>query len=176
MKNPLPISTGDYPGFYEPYVSKVIAAYESNPWQAFKVQAEELPDWLAEVPLEKQKHRYEEGKWSVREVIGHMTDAERIFGTRALHFARDEPQSLLGFDENAYVQAANFDATDWSVLLNNFKTARLANLAMFETFENSWWDKQGQANNAAFRLGAMPYIMVGHVLHHVHILRNRYGL
>ncbi|MEL6535100.1 MAG: DinB family protein [Bacteroidota bacterium] len=176
MKNPLPITQGEYPSFYETYVSKVIAAYEHNPWQAFRVQAEELPDWLEQVPEEKQQFRYEEGKWSVREVIGHMTDAERIFGIRALHFARQEGQALIGFDEKAYVQVANFDDLAWSVLLNNFRTARLANLAMFETFEDSWWENQGTASGASFTLGSMPYIMVGHVLHHVHILRERYGL
>ena len=176
MKTPLEISTQDYPAFYSGYVNHVLEAYGNDPWPAMKVQAEELPDWLADIPTDKHTYQYEEGKWSVKQVIGHLIDGERIFGIRCLHFARQESQSLIGFDENHYVTAANFDDRPWQSLLAEFRLARLSNLAMFEGFEDAWWEQKGTANGSEFKLAAMPFIMVGHVMHHFSILKSRYGI
>lgn len=176
MKTPLLINSDDYPSFYQPYVSKVQEAYDDNPWQAFRVQAEEIPALLQDVGEEMPGYRYAEGKWTVQQVVGHMIDAERIFGVRCLHWARGEKQALIGFDENEYVQAAQFENRTFPSLLEEFRLVRLGHVNMFEGFAAEWYDHKGEANGSTFSLAAMPYIMVGHVLHHFRILRERYGI
>lgn len=176
MKTPLPISAEDFPAFYSPYVSKVQEAYGDNPWQAMAVQASEIPSWLAPLAVEQQHYRYAEDKWTVKEIIGHLIDAERIFGCRCLHFARQESQPLIGFDENQYVSEGKFNDRDWKGLLEEFRQVRSSHLSMFSGFGSEVWDHKGVASGVPFTLASMPYIMVGHVMHHVKVLRDRYEI
>lgn len=118
--------------------------------------------------------RYAEGKWSLREVAGHMIDTERIMAYRALRFARADGTDLPGFDQDRYAAAADFDARDWGGLLDEFELVRRANVLMFESFPAKAWGRSGMANGKPVTVRALAYIIAGHELHHMQIVRERY--
>jgi len=120
--------------------------------------------------------RYAEGKWSIKEVIGHLIDAERIFGYRLLRIARGDETPLAGFDENAYVPEGHFDERPLTMLLAEFRTVRQSTSALIEGLPAQAWERRGIANGQAISTRALAYIMVGHVTHHLSVLRERYGL
>jgi hypothetical protein len=120
--------------------------------------------------------RYAEGKWSIKEVLGHLSDTERIFGYRLLRIARDDATPLSGFDENAYVPAGSFDQRPLGTLLAELRAVRLSTVALIEGLPKDCWIRRGQANGKAISARALAYIIVGHTAHHLGVLRDRYGL
>src|SRR5215510_696197 len=118
--------------------------------------------------------RYAPGKWSVKEVIGHLIDAERIFAYRALRFARNDATPLPGFDENSFVADAGFGSRSLADLAEEFEHVRKSNLYMFKHLDGDSWLRRGAANNNEASVGALAYIIAGHELHHVGILRSHY--
>jgi len=121
-------------------------------------------------------HRYAPGKWSVKEVVGHVTDAERVFGYRALRIARADTTPMPGFDENAWVPAANFDRRSMPELVAGYQAVRAATVALFSSFDEEALTRRGTANDQEVSVRALAHIMAGHELHHMTILRERYGL
>jgi hypothetical protein len=119
-------------------------------------------------------HRYAEGKWSIREVIGHVADAERVFGYRAMCIARGETASLPSFDENVYAANAGHDARPLSDLLDELAELRSANLRMWRGLTPASWTRLGVANNKEITPRAIAYVTLGHARHHMAILRERY--
>ncbi len=111
--------------------------------------------------------------WSVKEVVGHLIDCERIFGVRALRFARDDPTPLPGFDENPYVQHARFDVRPLDSLAQEFELVRRSHLLFFRGLEGDDWLRSGVANGHAVTVRALAYIIAGHERHHVNILHKR---
>jgi hypothetical protein len=111
--------------------------------------------------------------WSVREVVGHITDTERVFGYRALHIARGDEAPLPGFDENAYARIAESDRIPLAELAGEFEVVRRSNLLMFRHLKAEDWLRRGTANNATVSVRALAYMIVGHERHHVAILRQR---
>jgi hypothetical protein len=120
--------------------------------------------------------RYAPGKWSMREVVGHLIDTERIFAYRALRFARGDRKDLPGFEQDDYVAAAQFDRRPWSGLLEEFEAVRRSNLSMFRGLDEEAWRRQGVANGNAMSVRAAAYVIAGHELHHMRVLREHYGL
>ena len=120
--------------------------------------------------------RYAAGKWSIREVLGHLIDTERIFAYRALRFARGDRTDLPGFEQDDYVAAAQFDRRPWAGLLQEFEAVRRSNLLMFRGLGVEAWRRQGVANGNAMSVRAAAYIIAGHELHHMSGLREHYGL
>jgi hypothetical protein len=120
--------------------------------------------------------RYAPGKWSMREVVGHLIDTERIFAYRALRFARGDRQDLPGFEQDDYVAVAQFDRRPWSGLVEEFEALRMSNLLMFRGLDDEAWRRQGVANGNAMSVRAAAYVIAGHELHHMRVLRERYGL
>jgi DinB superfamily len=120
--------------------------------------------------------RYAAGKWSVREAVGHMIDTERIFAYRALRFARGDRQDLPGFEQDDYVAAAQFDRRPWAGLLEEFEAVRRSNVLMFRGLGEEAWRRQGVANGDAMSVRAAAYVIAGHELHHMRVLRKHYGL
>jgi hypothetical protein len=120
--------------------------------------------------------RYAPGKWSVREVLGHMIDAERIFAYRALRFARNDRTELPGFEQDDYIAAANFDERPWLLLLEEFDAVRRSNVLMFRGFGEDAWRRQGVANGDPMSVRAAAYVIAGHELHHMRVLREKYGV
>jgi hypothetical protein len=119
-------------------------------------------------------HRYEPGKWSIKEVVGHVIDAERIFAYRALRIARNDQTPLAGFEQNGYVASANFDAAVLADLAAELELVRRSNLAMFRQFDPEAWQRRGTASEHPVSVRALAYIVAGHELHHVGLLRTRY--
>jgi hypothetical protein len=111
--------------------------------------------------------------WSIKEVVGHLTDAERIFGYRALRIARHDPTLLSGFDENDYVRNATFDACPLSELATEFELVRRSHLCFFRHLKSEAWLRSGVANGNTVSVRALAYIIAGHERHHVAILRKR---
>lgn len=165
--------TGDYGPALAGYISLVP---EEDVLSAMEQQSSEMQKVLASIDEKKAAHRYGEGKWSVKEVIGHVVDAERIFGFRALAISRGDAQPLPGFDENAYVANAFFD--DWKLgdLAEHYALARRANIVFFKNLRDDAWELRGTANRAVVTVRALAYVIVGHERHHLQVLRERYGV
>lgn len=129
---------------------------------------------LAEFDESRGGYRYAPDKWSIKEVVGHLIDAERVFAYRALRIARADETPLASFDENAYVRHANFDAIPLSTLADEFARVRQANLAMFRQFGEPEWARRGTASGQTISVRALGYIIAGHELHHLALLQTRY--
>lgn len=120
------------------------------------------------------KSRYAPEKWSIKEVIGHLIDSERVFGYRALRFARNDQTPLSGFEQNDYVREAAFDEQSLSDLASEFEHVRRANLHLLRGLKAEAWDRRGEANGNTASVRALVYIIAGHELHHVDIIRTKY--
>src|SRR5919107_5569942 len=120
--------------------------------------------------------RYAEGKWSIKEILGHLSDTERIFTYRLLRIARGDATPLPGYDENAYVPAGRFDERPLPMLLAELPAVRLSTAALLEGLPDEAWTRWGDANGSPITARALAYIIVGHVSHHLGVLRSRYSL
>ncbi len=159
--------------YYHTYISKVPG---ENLGEQLTGQLEELEQLLEPVTERAALSRYADGKWSVKEVIGHLSDAERIFSYRLFRIARGDETPLSGFDENAYVPAGHFDRLPLRVLLDEFRAVRLSTAALMEGVPPDAWTRRGTAADKQISARALAYIMVGHVNHHMGTLRELYGL
>jgi DinB superfamily len=165
--------SNEYAPYYAGYVSLVP---EVNILEVLRQQSEEMGELIGSIPEERAGFRYDSGKWSIREVIGHLTDAERVFSFRALAFARGDSLELPSFDENGYVEQAVFDRIPLLQLGDEFKALRSANVLLFEHLSNEAWTRFGIVNGNLVTVRALAYIIAGHVRHHHRILRERYLL
>lgn len=162
---------------YAPYYAGYIATVpDGDLRETLDRTFAEAMQWLRAVPEERGDHRYAPGKWSVKEVIGHVTDAERVFAHRLLRFARADETPLPGFDENAWVPAARFERRTLSALLDEWAAVRQATLALLRTLDEEELARRGTANGQPASVRALAWIIAGHALHHLRLLRERYGL
>lgn len=129
---------------------------------------------LASLDESKAAYRYAESKWSVKELLGHVIDSERIFAYRALAIARGETQPLPGFDENDYVRHADFDSWRLGDLSEHYALVRRATIVLFRNFPEKAWERRGTASGYSITVRALAWIIVGHERHHVKVLRERY--
>lgn len=155
------------------YVKKVP---ESDPVMVLAAQIEDTAALLRGLSDDQAMYRYAHGKWSVKEVVGHVADVERIMAYRALRIARGDTTPLPGFDENAYVPAAKFDARSLADLVGELRTVRAATLALLRTFGTDAWRRRGTASGKPVSVRALAYVIPGHERHHVEILKTRYGV
>jgi len=118
--------------------------------------------------------RYAPGKWSIKELVAHLSDAERIFSARALRFARADETPLPGFEENDYVRNGAFDRFSLSDIALGFENVRRSTVSLFKLMPAEATTRRGKANNAEISVRALAYIIAGHELHHMNILRTRY--
>src|SRR6218665_1429482 len=164
---------GEYPPYYQHYIDLVKSA---NVIKALKDQVLDIQAVISEIPEEKEAYAYAEGKWTIKEVIGHIIDTERILGYRALCFARKEKTQLPGFDENQYVANSNFNDRTLYELGHEFAIVREANLAMFKTFGTEQLSQIGNANGNTVSVRSILYMIAGHATHHVNVIRLKYLL
>ena len=129
-------------------------------------------------PLDEKQalHRYAPGKWSVKEVVGHLSDSERVFAYRALRMCRGDATPLAGFDENTYVPAGRFDARPLADILREFELVRAASDALFRGMDDEALLRRGTANDKEVSVRALAWILAGHELHHRRLLVERYGV
>src|SRR5689334_18244327 len=118
--------------------------------------------------------RYAPGKWSIREMLGHMNDTERIFAYRALRIARGDKTPLAGFEQDDYIAPGKFDARSWPGLIDELEAIRKSNLAMFRGLDEAAWQRTGTASNNPVSVRALAYIIAGHERHHMNVLREKY--
>jgi hypothetical protein len=162
--------SADYAPDHGKYVSLVP---EDDVLAALKSQLAETLALLRGAPESEANRRHPPYTWSIKEVVGHLTDCERVFGYRALRFARGDATPLPGFDENAYARAAESDRRTLADLAAEFEAVRRSHLALFGSLSEAAWDRKGIANDSEVTVRAIAYILVGHERHHTAILRRR---
>jgi hypothetical protein len=170
MPRPLP---GDYPPFYETYISLVP---ETDILQVLSHSLQQIKLDLSYIGSDKSDYAYAPGKWTVKQVLQHAIDTERIFAYRALCIARGEQQSLPGFDENQYADEADVSRKHVKDLKEELLTVRLSSIQLFQGFPDPILARSGMANQKPISVLAIGYALVGHWRHHASILQTRYGL
>ena len=171
MKNAGRPQTGEYASSYKGYID---LATEDDIVAALESQALETATLLGGLSEAQASHRYEPGEWSVKQLVGHVTDGERVFAYRALSFARGETTPLLGFDQDPYVANAGSDDRSIADLAEEFAAVRKANVMMFRALSEEAWKRSGIASDNPISVRALAYILLGHERHHMRILRERY--
>ena len=147
-----------------------------NVIEALTVNKDVVINLYKSLSEEQKNFRYDVGKWSPHEILGHLTDTERIFGYRALCIARGEKQSLPGFDENEYADAAKFSEISFESLLEQYRLVRESSLALFSTFIDEIASQIGNANGNAVSSKALIWMIAGHEIHHLKVLKEKYNI
>ena len=163
----------EIPSYYVGYIKRVP---ETDPVMVCAAQIEETAALLRNLSDTDAMYRYSRGKWSIKEVVGHLADTERIMAYRALRIARGDITPLPSFDENAYVPVAKFDSRSLVDLVGELRTVRAATLALLRTFNADAWPRRGTASGKPVSVRALGFMIPGHERHHVEILRTRYGV
>jgi hypothetical protein len=161
----------EYAPFFAGYISQVP---DGDVLSLLSTQVEETAALLAGATEAQAVHRYAPGKWSVKEVIGHVADSERVFAYRALRFARNDRTPLPGFDENLFAAEANHHARPLSEILDELRLVRRATVALYRSFTAEMIARRGVSNEKELTVRAILYITAGHERHHVGILKERY--
>lgn len=164
-------ASDEYAPYYEKYVSLVAAG---DIVETLERQSADTLALLRSVPEDRAGSSYEPGKWSVKELVGHVIDTERVFSHRALRFGRGDQTPLPGYEQDDYVRAANFDARTLSSIAEEFERVRAATVALLRSFDEEAWSRRGTANDNEVSVRALAHILAGHELHHINILRERY--
>ena len=162
------------PDEYADYYRSYIAGVGEPLMQALEDETREWRTLLASVPPEKEGYRYASGKWSIREVVGHVIDAERMFSVRAMAFARGDRSHYPSFDENAYAAASGADGRTLPDLTEEFSAVRAATLLLLRSFSEEVWGRRGVASGNEFTVRSLAWIIAGHSRHHRKVLKERY--
>lgn len=159
--------------FYAGYVAEVP---DGSILEILEAQRRSTAELLAGVDEERALYRYADGKWSIKEIVGHLADAERVFAYRALRAARGDRTPLPGFDHDAYIANAGFDRRPLTALAAELEAVRFATLELFGGLSPEEVARRGIANGTEFSVRALAWIIAGHERHHVLVLAERYGL
>lgn len=162
----------EYPEFYSPYIE--VLDKSSTLLENFEASLELFEKIFYELPEEKYEFRYGEGKWTIKEVVQHLIDAERVFVYRALRFSRKDQNSLSGYEENSYVSNYDINRRDFNSLLDEFCLLRRSTIIMFENFQNEELDLMGKVEGNLMSVRALGFICSGHVFHHLNVIKERY--
>ena len=141
---------------------------------AIESQMGETLDFLQGITEEKSRHSYASGKWTIREVLNHVNDGERVFLHRAFWFARGFQDALPSFDQDVAVQSAHANNTSWAELVEEFRNVRLATISFFKNLPDEAWSTTGVASDYQFTVRSLAYIIAGHVAHHRNVLTEKY--
>ncbi|HSL20123.1 MAG TPA: DinB family protein [Vicinamibacterales bacterium] len=164
---------GEHNPYYDKYISLVT---EPDLLALLEAQPAEVRAIAAGIPPERETFAYAPGKWSIRQVFGHLCDVERVFGYRAFRISRGDQTPLAGFDENTYVANSPYAGARLSALAEEFALLRGANLFMLRRVADAHWRLTGSANNSPVSVRALAFIMAGHVRHHQRGLAANYGV
>ncbi len=168
MQRPQP---SEYEEYYSLYVNQVP---DGDILQILSHGVRRTAALLSGLPAEWETYRYEPGKWSVREVVGHVIDVERVFAYRALSIARADPAPLPGMDQDVWSAASNAADRPLARQLEDLTRARASSIAMFESFDGAVWEATGTASGYPFTVRTFPWILAGHETHHRRVLEERY--
>ncbi len=159
----------EYPEWGNTYISKV----EGDIIEILTAQAEDFPSFINSI-LDKADYAYAPGKWTIKELMGHMIDTERILVYRLLCFARGEKASLPGFEEDDYVASAHFAADNLLNMTEEFRLLRKANLYLIRSLNEEELSRAGSANGKQMTARSLVFIIAGHVIHHTQVIKDRY--
>ena len=163
--------SGEYAPYYQTYID---AFGDGDLFEELEISIHEFIRFVQDVPLGKHDFRYADGKWTLKDIIQHLIDAERIFSYRALRIARADRTPLPGFNENDYVPVANADHRHLKSLLEEFAAVRHASLLLFKSFGDEELGRTGTASNVSISVRALGFIIVGHLRHHQRVFNERY--
>ena len=166
-------AANEYPEYFHKYVSLVP---EEDVFAALEPQAAQIEGLVARVAADKETFAYAPGKWSVREMFGHIGDAERVFAYRAVTFSRFDAASLPGFDEATWTPHGHFADAPLRELAEEFAWLRRANLQMLRRLDDAQWSAGGKGDNKPITVRALAYVMAGHIRHHLGVLHDRYAI
>lgn len=165
------LQSNEYAIYYKPYIE---ALGDIVLLDELELSFNHFIDFLNSVPTEKHEFSYAEGKWTIKDIVQHLNDAERIFVYRALRIARKDQTSLPGFEENEYVKAAFANHRTMDDLIEEFVTVRKATSSLFKTFTEEQLIQMGTASEKPVSVRAIGFIILGHQKHHVRIIKERY--
>ena len=161
----------EYLPYYGGYISLV---QDGDILSALGNQLQETLALLQSIPEERAGFRYAPGKWSIKELVGHVIDGERVFAYRALRFARNDQTPVPGYEQDDYIREASFDDRTLADLAAEFSSVRQSSLFLFKHLSEEAWTRRGTANDSEVSVRALAYIIAGHELHHREILRTKY--
>lgn len=164
------LKSDEYPALYSPYIDTVIGSV----WDVLEFQIESFPQFIASIPAGRAEYAYAEGKWTIKEVVGHIIDTERIMAYRALRFARNDIKALHSFNEEDFVMNARFNERSLQNLSDEFVLVRKANMVLFKTFSDYDLSRRGMAGERLVSVQAFLFIIAGHLNYHQNIIRDRY--
>lgn len=167
------IENNEYASFYQPYI-QVLLDNDKDIVENLRDSCNKAIQTLDNLDTEKQLFQYAEGKWTIKEIIQHIIDTERVFNYRALRFARNDISELSGFDENHYVSNSNANNRDFQDLLEEFSLLRRSTILMYQNFTNEALLLKGNANGKYISVRALGFITSGHLLHHLQVINTRY--
>ena len=160
---------------YIPYFEKYINLIEEGDIvSALKANHQSTLDFMESIPRQKVTYFYDDGKWTVKQVLNHIIDTERILGYRALRFARGDSQLVTGFDENLFAANANLAETNMQLLMDEFDSVRLSHVLMFKQLGAKELSLKGTMSSGEASVLALGYFMCGHAQHHLNVIKERY--
>ncbi len=168
---PLP-QKHEYPPFYQPYIDVLDPTL--GVLELLEMSLEQFEALCYGIDDSKQEYRYAEGKWTIKELVQHLIDAERVFIYRALRLSRNDQTPLPGFDENLYVSNYPCNRRDYTSLLDEFCLLRRSTILMLKDFDDTEFDRKGIVSDLPMTVRAIAHISSGHVLHHLKIIKERY--
>ena len=166
------LQPSEYASYYEAYINQVSDEYTLT--EELEISVHRLIKFVQEIPLDKFDYRYEEGKWTIKDILQHLIDAERIFSYRALRFARNDKTALASFEENIYAEEAYANKRSIMDLLTELAVVRQATLSLFKTFAQEELMRTGIASGNPMSVRAIGFVIIGHQNHHQQIFKERY--
>ncbi len=163
-------------GLYHPFFQKYIDQIDENV-PLVKTYQDQIEDFLAFAKEELkpiEDHAYDIGKWTVKQVVGHIIDVERVMSYRLLCISRGDQTALPGFEEDAYIAASRYDQRSFEDILEELSIVRMATIKLLNPLAEEDYDKTGNSNGSSTSAGALAYMMAGHLNHHVQVLKERY--
>lgn len=162
----------EFAAYYKPYIEK--ANVYNSIIDGLNENSKEVLAFFENLPVEKLEYRYAEGKWTPKDILLHLIDAERIFTYRALRIARNDKSELPGFEENDYVDEASANFRVLSDLIEEFKTVRSSTISLYNSFNDEQLKRVGVASNSSVSVRALAYMTIGHYMHHIQLINERY--
>jgi len=166
------ITPDEYAPYQASYINLVDPAYSLA--EELEISVHNFIHFVREIPMDKYDYRYAEGKWTIKDIIQHIIDSERIFAYRALRFARADETSLPGFEENMYADNAHGTERSINELLTEMSAVRHANIMMFKSFTEGDFLRKGTASDYTISVRAFGFLIIGHQNHHMKIFKERY--
>lgn len=169
---PTDLQPTEFAGFYANYINQVSTEYTLI--EELEISVHRLIKFVQDIPMDKFDYRYAEGKWTIKGILQHIIDAERVFAYRALRFARNDKTELPGFEENSYADQAHGNKRSIQVLLTELAVVRQSTLSLFKSLSEEELLRSGIASNNPMSVRALGFVIIGHQNHHQRIFKERY--